>query len=58
MKNWVSEHLKQEIRKVFEPRYKRQLFDDEILEIADNLTGMVEAVLKMKGKVYENRRVV
>lgn len=47
---WLTDELKQEIRKVFEPRYKRQLTDIEILDIAGNLTGVVEEMLKLKWK--------
>ncbi|MEK7616579.1 MAG: hypothetical protein AAB414_00815 [Patescibacteria group bacterium] len=48
--NWLNEDLKKEIRKIFEPRYKRSLTDDEVLEIAENLTDLMEAFLKMKWK--------
>ena len=48
--NWLNEDLKKEIRKVFEPRYKRSLTDDEVIEIAENLTEVMEAFLKMKWK--------
>ena len=49
-KGWLNEDLKKEIRKIFEPRYKRSLTDDEVLEIAENLTDLMEAFLKMKWK--------
>ena len=48
--NWLNEDLKKEIRKLFEPRYKRTLTDDEVIEIAENLTEVMEAFLKMKWK--------
>ena len=48
--NWLNEDLKKEIRKIFEPRYKRSLTDDEVIEIAENLTEVMEAFLKMKWK--------
>lgn len=47
-KGWLNEDLKKEIRKLFEPRYKRSLTDDEVTQIADNLTEVMEAFLKMK----------
>lgn len=47
---WLTDELKQEVRKHFEPKYKRKLTDDEIFEIADNLTEVMEAYLKMKGR--------
>lgn len=47
-KGWLNEDLKKEIRKLFEPRYKRSLTDNEVIEIAENLTEVMEAFLKMK----------
>ena len=49
-KGWLNEDLKKEIKKVFEPRYKRSLTDDEVAKIAENLTDLMEAFLKMKWK--------
>lgn len=49
-KGWLNEDLKKEIRKIFEPRYKRSLTDDEVTQIAENLTDVMEAFLKMKWK--------
>ncbi len=52
---WITNRLKSEIRKVFEPRYKRTLTDNEVLEIAENLTGAIEEILKLKWRQrYEN----
>ena len=45
---WLSEDIKQEIRKVFEPRYKRKLADNEVIAIAENLTGSIETILRFK----------
>lgn len=50
MISWLTDELKQEIRKVFESRYKRSLTDEEVVEIANNLTEVMEAYLKMKWK--------
>lgn len=47
---WLSEELKQKVRKVFEPRYKRVLTDDEVMEIAENLTGVMEGFLRLRWK--------
>lgn len=47
---WLSPILKAEIRKVFESRYKRRLSDSEVVEIAQNLTGVMEEILKLKWK--------
>lgn len=48
MSNWLTPSLKKEIRKVFEPRYKRKLTDNEVNEIALNLTGAMETILRLK----------
>ncbi len=45
---WLTDDLKKEIKKVFESRYKRSLADTEVIKIAENLTGLMEAFLKMK----------
>lgn len=45
---WLTEELKLEIKSHFEPKYKRSLTEDEVCEIADNLTEVIEAFLKMK----------
>lgn len=50
MSSWLTEDLKQKTRKVFEPRYKRKLTDKEVLEIAENLEAVVEALMKLKCK--------
>ncbi len=46
MRDWLFPELRQEVRKVFEPRYKRKLTDEEVEEIADNLSVFVEETLK------------
>ncbi len=48
MDSWLNEHLKEEIKKILEPRYKRILSDEEVIEIADNLSTVVEGILKLK----------
>lgn len=48
MKAWLTAELKQEVRQVFEPRYKRVLSEDEVIEIANNLVGFVEVYAKSK----------
>ncbi|MCR4324922.1 MAG: hypothetical protein NUV69_04530 [Candidatus Curtissbacteria bacterium] len=45
---WLTEDLKQDVRKHFEPRYKRKLPDSEVEEIAKNLTEFIEHYLKFK----------
>ncbi len=55
--NWLSDELKAEVRNHFEPRYKRKLSDDEVEEIAKNLTNFMEAYLKFKWRQkYENKQ--
>lgn len=48
MKPWLSDDLKKEIRKVFEPRYNRKLSDIEVIGIANTLTDFVEVYAKSK----------
>lgn len=51
--NWLKENLKLEIKKVFEPRYKRELTNEEVSDLAQNLVGLVEAILQYK---FETKR--
>ena len=44
----LSAELTGEIREVFEPRYRRQLSNEEVEKIADNLANFVESFLKFK----------
>jgi tryptophan 2,3-dioxygenase len=46
--DWITDNLKQKIRKTFEPRYKRTLTEEEIYQIAENMTDVVEELLKLK----------
>jgi len=48
MTNWITVKHKQEIRRIFEPKYKRKLSDQEVEEIAINLTSYLETILKLK----------
>lgn len=50
--SWLTELLKEEVRKVFEPRYKRKLTDNEVIDIANNLVGIVEVYAKSKYGKY------
>lgn len=47
---WLNKKLKQEIKRVFEPRYCRKLTDNEIVDIAENLTGYMESIFKWRWK--------
>jgi hypothetical protein len=49
---WITPQLKAEVRKVFEPRYKRPLTDSEIISIAENLTQLLEVFFKFKRRTY------
>lgn len=51
MESWLTDELKKEVKKVFEPRYKRKLSDDEVVEIAENLANGLETFFRFK---YEN----
>jgi hypothetical protein len=52
---WFKTELQQEIKRIFEPRYKRKLLDGEVIEIAENLADVVEQILRLKWKQkYEN----
>lgn len=53
--DWLTEPLRQEVRRVFEPRYKRPLTDAEVEDIANNLTGYMEAILKFTAKQKEKK---
>ena len=46
MNTWLSDELKSEVRRTFEPRYKRELSDGEVVEIASNLVGFTEHITK------------
>lgn len=52
---WLSDNLKVKIKKVFEAKYKRQLTDREVIDIAENLTGYMETIIKFKLR-YENEK--
>lgn len=54
--NWLNENLRIEIKKVFEPRYGKELNDNEVNEVALNLVNYVEAKTKfILNKKYETR---
>lgn len=52
MDNWLDGNLKKEVRKVFEPRYKRPLTDDEVVNISTNLVALMETYAKFKWRQY------
>ena len=56
MSVWLDEFLKRRIRDVFEPRYGRGLLDDEIIQIGENLAGLMETILKFEWRLkYGNK---
>lgn len=55
MTSWLTEELKQKTREVFEPRYKRKLTEEEVEDIAENLTGYMETILKFKAHTTKHR---
>lgn len=48
---WLTDELKQRIRDVYEPKYRRSLTDSEIIQIASNLTSLIEHFLQHKRRV-------
>ena len=46
----MTDDLKQDVRKRYEPLYNRKLTDEEVQLIAVNLTDFLEGYLKMKWK--------
>lgn len=54
MITWINPQLKLKVRKHFESIYERSLTDKELDEIAENLIGYMEAVIKFKIN-YENK---
>lgn len=48
MTAWLTEDLKKEVRRIFEPRYKRLLSDEEIVDLAVNLVDFVEMFSRYK----------
>ena len=55
--SWLTDEHKEEVRKLFEPRYKRKLQDSEVEEIAENLTGFMEAYLKFKWRQKQKKQL-
>ena len=48
MDSWLDGNLKKEVKKIFEPRYKRILTDDEVINIATNLVALMETYAKYR----------
>ena len=48
--DWLNKNLRSDIKIIFEPRYKRKIADYEVEKIAENLTNVIEQILKFKWK--------
>lgn len=48
--NWISETLYLRLKAVFEPKYLRELEDEEVIQIADSLVNFTETYFKYKSK--------
>lgn len=51
MNTWINKDVRLKIKKVFEPRYKRELSSIEVVEIANNLTAYMEQHTKFIWKL-------
>lgn len=56
-KHWLSEELALQIRKVFEPRYNREITDDEVIEIAESLANFAQSTISQIKK-YGNKQCI
>ena len=54
---WLNEGLKKEIKKIFEPRYKRELSDQEVENIAFNLASYMEHCAKFIWRIKNEQRI-
>lgn len=48
---WLTSELIQEVRNLYEPRYKKTLSDFEVYGIAENLSQLMEHYLKFKWRL-------
>lgn len=55
---WIPEKLYLQLKSCFEIRYSRNLNDQEIVEIADNLTSFIETTSKLSlgSKKHEQKQ--
>jgi len=54
---WLDKKLKEEIRKIFEPRFDRKLNNDEVIEIAKNLTQLMETYFKHIWRLNNEKKI-
>lgn len=52
---WLTDELKTKIKNVFEPKYKRKLSDQEVEDIAVNLTSYLEHFLKFGERTQKKK---
>jgi len=52
----LSQEITTEIKRIFEPKYGRDLSDDEVVVIADRLTQFTETYMKLKCKGKNEKR--
>jgi hypothetical protein len=55
MNTWIDEAIKAKIRKVFEPRYKRPITDEEVIIIALNLTNFMDHFFQYKWRIANEK---
>jgi len=48
MSHWLTKTLAEEIRSIFEPKYQKELTNEEIVDIANNLTEVMELIIRNK----------
>lgn len=48
MSHWLTQPLAEKIKLIFEDKYKRKLTNEEIIDIADNLTNVMEIIIGNK----------
>ena len=51
--DWLTKELKIEIKKTFESRYQRKFSNEEVFEVARNLTNFLEPLIKLDNS-YKN----
>lgn len=54
--NWLTLELKDEIKKVFEPRYRKLLTEEEVIDISNNLTDFLETFIKFRLRKEKNEQ--
>ncbi len=55
MTHWLTIPLRKKVRTQFECCYGRMLSDQEVEDIAENLTGYMETILKFKARTTKRK---